>query len=458
MSKTQDSIGRLVSAKVKPASGSVTSIAGPQPVVEVITLPAVAACAGILVLLLLAGVGIYFAIKQNALKANHPARVAIPAIVVQAPPERALPTAQPVPKSKIVEPSVPANSIPINQQPTLPESLPTAAPSREPGSGNVIGREPNPPAPTERPRPEATLEPPIPPMPIAEVVKRRPVDIGRLPLPVKPELDPKGERFGTGIDFLPTPFDAYEQVKKHSDKLAMIVHYGGSFERGRFLSDNVEAFRTGTLMDREVANFVNEQLFNSTQRVALTKAANGGQAASVVTYFCRSDGTVLHAIAGPVDAKQFLREAEWIIDTRKSAIAEMKGSLVLYANYFNKAHRDRYFASSSDDDGPFNPMRRPGPVRKGGPPAPGPGGFGGFGGFPIPGGFPPDFPGIGGFGGFRGFAEPLPPAARKLPAQRPAVASAQAQVHWLLASRNLPKLGDIDKIIYPALMRERNGE
>ena len=31
----------------------------------------------------------------------------------------------------------------------------------------------------------------------------------------------------------------------------------------------------------------------------------------MASYFCLSDGTVIHAVAGPVDARQFLREPYW---------------------------------------------------------------------------------------------------------------------------------------------------
>ena len=34
---------------------------------------------------------------------------------------------------------------------------------------------------------------------------------------------------------------------------------------------------------------------------------------NVATYFCTPDGRVLHAIAGPVDADTFLREASWAL-------------------------------------------------------------------------------------------------------------------------------------------------
>ena len=48
----------------------------------------------------------------------------------------------------------------------------------------------------------------------------------------------------------------------------------------------------------------------------------------MASYFCLSDGTVVHAVAGPLDAKQFLREAKWAAEVRKLAVAEAGGDAV----------------------------------------------------------------------------------------------------------------------------------
>src|SRR5262249_15427327 len=51
------------------------------------------------------------------------------------------------------------------------------------------------------------------------------------------------------------------------------------------------------------------------------KAKQGGNVAS---YFCTPDGRVLHAVAGPVDAKTLLREARWVVDAYKLVQQEQR--------------------------------------------------------------------------------------------------------------------------------------
>ena len=53
------------------------------------------------------------------------------------------------------------------------------------------------------------------------------------------------------------------------------------------------------------------------------------QGGNVASYFCLSDGTVVHAVAGPLDAHQFLREAKWAIEVRKLAMTEADGQSAL---------------------------------------------------------------------------------------------------------------------------------
>ena len=40
---------------------------------------------------------------------------------------------------------------------------------------------------------------------------------------------------------------------------------------------------------------------------------------------------VLHAIAGPTDAETILREAKWVVETRKLATLEAAGDIKKYA-------------------------------------------------------------------------------------------------------------------------------
>ena len=65
------------------------------------------------------------------------------------------------------------------------------------------------------------------------------------------------------------------------------------------------------------------------------------QGGNVASYFCLSDGSVLHVIPGPVDAPTLLREARWVVETRKLAIAHSQGDIDEYKSVFRRAHSDR---------------------------------------------------------------------------------------------------------------------
>jgi len=66
----------------------------------------------------------------------------------------------------------------------------------------------------------------------------------------------------------------------------------------------------------------------------------------VASYFCLSDGTVVHAVAGPVDAKRFLQEARWAVDLRKLAVTESGGSVAKYRATVRKGHLERLAAGT----------------------------------------------------------------------------------------------------------------
>lgn len=83
--------------------------------------------------------------------------------------------------------------------------------------------------------------------------------------------------------------------------------------------------------------------FESTyQKVGTFRLVNGKkQGGNVATYFCLADGTVVHAVAGPVDAQQFLQEARWAVDLRKLAITEAGGDVTRYRASIRKGHLER---------------------------------------------------------------------------------------------------------------------
>jgi hypothetical protein len=61
----------------------------------------------------------------------------------------------------------------------------------------------------------------------------------------------------------------------------------------------------------------------------------------VATYFCLADGSVLHAIAGPVDANTFLYEARWIVNVHQRASLEGRDNAARYKQIVWQAHADR---------------------------------------------------------------------------------------------------------------------
>ncbi len=96
------------------------------------------------------------------------------------------------------------------------------------------------------------------------------------------------------------------------------------------------------LANPEVGKYVNEYFVSSFQKVATFKIVGGQkQGGNVATYFCAPDGRVLHIIAGPVDAATFLREAKWVVETAKKAIAESNGDGGKFKVFMRQAHADR---------------------------------------------------------------------------------------------------------------------
>ena len=62
------------------------------------------------------------------------------------------------------------------------------------------------------------------------------------------------------------------------------------------------------LANKEVGKYINEFFCSSFQKVATFRiVGKQKQGGNVATYFCAPDGRVLHAVAGPVDAKTLLK-------------------------------------------------------------------------------------------------------------------------------------------------------
>jgi hypothetical protein len=91
----------------------------------------------------------------------------------------------------------------------------------------------------------------------------------------------------------------------------------------------------------EVGQYLNRHFVSAFQKVA-TFRINGStkQGGNVAAYFCTADGLVLHAVAGPVDAGKFLREARWANETYQLAQLDNPGPAQLQA-VFRRAHLER---------------------------------------------------------------------------------------------------------------------
>lgn len=96
------------------------------------------------------------------------------------------------------------------------------------------------------------------------------------------------------------------------------------------------------LASPEVGKYVEANFVAAFQRVGtfriVGKAKQGG---NVAAYFCAPDGRVLHAIAGPVNAAQFLAEAKWTVETAREGIKSAKGDGAAFKAHLRKAHAEK---------------------------------------------------------------------------------------------------------------------
>ena len=153
--------------------------------------------------------------------------------------------------------------------------------------------------------------------------------------------------------------------------------------------------------------------FESTyQKVGTFRIVDGVKVGgNVASYFCLSDGTVIHAVAGPLNARQYLQELRYAIDLRKLAASEAGGDIVKYRAVIRKGHLERLAAESGVRLKP-NAL----PALAGGPP-------------PVP------------------TTDPLRVRARGL--------GAQGQVHTLLAYYPLPKIQQLYPIVFEDVLNEK---
>ena len=161
-----------------------------------------------------------------------------------------------------------------------------------------------------------------------------------------------------------------------------------------------------------MGRFIGENFEATHQKVGTFRVVNGQkQGGNVASYFCLSDGTVIHAVAGPLDAQQFLREAKWAVDVRKLALTEAGGQSAKYRSTIRKAHLER-LASEQSVSLQANLLPR---ITAGA---------------PVP-----------------SHNTLRPPAARML--------GRQGQVHLLLATYPLPKLAQLYPIVFQDILKEK---
>ena len=96
------------------------------------------------------------------------------------------------------------------------------------------------------------------------------------------------------------------------------------------------------LANVKTGKYINEYFVSSFQKVATFRiVGNRKQGGNVAAYFCAPDGRVLHVVAGPVNGPTLLREARWVVETTKKAMAECHDDGAKFKAYFRKAHAER---------------------------------------------------------------------------------------------------------------------
>jgi hypothetical protein len=92
----------------------------------------------------------------------------------------------------------------------------------------------------------------------------------------------------------------------------------------------------------QVGDFVNRHFVSTYVKVGtFTLVAGQKQGGNVASYFCLPDGRVLHAIAGPVNAGTFLREARWAVHIQQRASLEGRDDPTRYRQVVRQAHVER---------------------------------------------------------------------------------------------------------------------
>lgn len=98
----------------------------------------------------------------------------------------------------------------------------------------------------------------------------------------------------------------------------------------------------GALANPEVGRVVQQHFAAAFQKVATFRIVNGQkQGGNVASYFCAPDGRVLHCVAGPVGAADFLRETRWVVDAVRGATEEHRRTEQPWKAIFRRRHAER---------------------------------------------------------------------------------------------------------------------
>jgi hypothetical protein len=158
------------------------------------------------------------------------------------------------------------------------------------------------------------------------------------------------------------------------------------------------------LADPRVAKHLNDNFVCTYLKVGAFQIIQGQKVGgNVASYFCLPNTSVIHAIAGQVNANQLLKEARWANDIRKSAQAvgtqldTGKTDMKRYANQIGRAHMERYH----DENRTVMADRH------------------------------------------------------SIPVQMPRLATAQTQTHWLLARNPTARLDAIYPIVWQQILNEK---
>ncbi len=158
------------------------------------------------------------------------------------------------------------------------------------------------------------------------------------------------------------------------------------------------------LADARVADYVNENFVSTYLKVGTFQIVNGQKVGgNVASYFCLPDGTVVHAVAGPVNADRLLSESRWAFETRKSALTSSANlgtgntDEKKFRARVRRSHLERMFAAISPQ-ARFN---------------------------------------------------------QAFPTKMPRNSSQEAQTHWLLAAQPLAHIDDISPVVWTEILGEQ---